>query len=109
VDNGTYADFAHDGPGYGLAQWTYWSRKAALLAYAKAQESSIGGLDMQLGYLLRELAGLFPAVMDKLRTTHSVREASVCVLLHFERPASVNDAKKAGETKARRAGYAQEF
>ena len=27
VDNGTYENFVHDCAGYGLAQWTYWSRK----------------------------------------------------------------------------------
>jgi hypothetical protein len=27
VDNGTYTNFIKDGAGYGLAQWTYWSRK----------------------------------------------------------------------------------
>ena len=53
VDHGTYTNFAHDSAGYGLAQWTYWSRKEALLAYAKAQGASIGDLEMQLGYLVR--------------------------------------------------------
>ena len=27
VDNGTYANFIHDSAGWGLAQWTFWSRK----------------------------------------------------------------------------------
>jgi hypothetical protein len=27
VDNGTYTKFVNDEAGYGLAQWTYWSRK----------------------------------------------------------------------------------
>ena len=35
VDNGTYCDFVTDRGGYGLAQWTYWSRKKALLEYAQ--------------------------------------------------------------------------
>ena len=40
VDNGSYTNFAKDAAGYGLAQWTYHTRKAALLAYAKAQKKS---------------------------------------------------------------------
>ena len=64
---------------------------------------------MQIGYLLWEFAGLFSALLDKLRTTVSVREASDCVLLQFERPASVNDSQKLQETKDRRAALAQEF
>jgi hypothetical protein len=27
VDNGTYTNFVTDAVGYGLAQWTYWTRK----------------------------------------------------------------------------------
>jgi hypothetical protein len=30
VDNGSYTNFTHDSAGYGLAQWTYWSRKQGL-------------------------------------------------------------------------------
>jgi hypothetical protein len=35
VDNGTYTNFVRDKAGYGLAQWTFWSRKEGLLNYAK--------------------------------------------------------------------------
>ena len=51
VDNGTYTDFVHDEAGYGLAQWTYWSRKENLLNYAKSKKKSIGNLEMQLEFL----------------------------------------------------------
>ena len=27
VDNGSYTNFVHDAAGFGLAQWTWWSRK----------------------------------------------------------------------------------
>ncbi|MBD5118553.1 MAG: hypothetical protein HDT37_05535 [Clostridiales bacterium] len=104
VDNGTYTNFAKDCAGYGIAQWTYSTRKAALLAYAKGQGRSIGDLDMQVGYLLQELQSLFRSVWDKLCTTTSVREASDCVLLQFERPAN-----QSTENCARRAAIAQEF
>ena len=46
VDNGTYTKFVHDEAGYGLAQWTYWSRKENLLNYAKSKKKSIGDLEM---------------------------------------------------------------
>jgi hypothetical protein len=38
VDKGTYNNFIHDKAGYGLAQWTWWSRKEALLNYAKQKK-----------------------------------------------------------------------
>ncbi len=108
VDCGTYGSFVTDGAGYGLAQWTHPSRKAALLAYARARGSSIGDLDMQIDYLLQELQGLFKPLWDKLRATASVREASDCVLLQFERPASISNPDRLQEVKDRRARLAQE-
>lgn len=104
VDCGVYTGFVTDGAGYGLAQWTYPSRKAALLAYARARGRSIGDLDMQVGYLLQELQSLFPAVLRLLRTTDSFLDASNIVLLEFERPAN-----KSVANCARRVGFAQEF
>ena len=38
VDNGTYSNFIKDGAGYGLAQWTYWTRKRDLQDYAKSRK-----------------------------------------------------------------------
>ena len=35
VDNGDYQNFVHDKAGYGIAQWTYWSRKQNLQKYAQ--------------------------------------------------------------------------
>ncbi len=57
VDRGTYANFIRDNAGYGLAQWTYWSRKKALLDYVKSKRKSVGDLETQLGFLLKELEG----------------------------------------------------
>lgn len=104
VDSGAYTSFVHDGAGYGLAQWTYSSRKAALLAYAKARGRPVGDLDTQVDYLLFELWSLFQPVWDKLRSTASVREASDCVLLKFERPADRSEGNC-----ARRAALGLDF
>jgi len=51
VDNGSYTNFAKDGAGYGLVQWTFHTRKQALLDFARAAGTSIGDLSMQLGFL----------------------------------------------------------
>ena len=55
VDDGSYTNFVKDSAGYGLAQWTYWSRKENLLNYAKEKKKSIGDLEMQLEFLIKEL------------------------------------------------------
>ena len=101
VDNGLYSNFVHDGAGYGLAQWTYWSRKDALLEYAKSLKSSIGDLTMQLSFLCKELKG-YPSLLSILKSSKSVKEASDAVLTQFERPADQSNAMK-----TKRAGYGQ--
>ncbi len=104
VDSGDYTNFAKDGAGYGLAQWTYHTRKAALLAFAKAAGKSVGDLETQLAFLVKELGESFKTVLAALKKTASVTEATVCVLTGFERPADQSEA-----AKARRTGYAQMF
>lgn len=46
VDARIYQDFVHDSAGYGLAQWTFWSRKQKLLVFALSRGKSIGDLEM---------------------------------------------------------------
>lgn len=85
VDAGAYPDFVTDKAGYGLVQWTYWSRKKSLLDYAKAAGTSIGDLNMQLAFMWQELQG-YKAVMTVLNSAASVREASDIVLHKYEQP-----------------------
>ena len=103
VDNGSYTNFVHDSAGYGLAQWTYYSRKQALYDYAKAAGASIGNLDMQLAFLWQELQG-YKSVMEKLTAATSVRAASDAVLLGYEKPADQSEA-----VQEKRAEYGQSF
>lgn len=105
VDNGTYTNFVRDSAGYGLCQWTYWTRKQALYAFCKAIGASIGDLDAQLRFLMKELTESYKSVLGVLMTTTSVREASNAVLLQYERPAS----KDTEETQNKRAGYGQTY
>lgn len=102
VDSGSYTNFARDRAGYGLAQWTYCTRKAALLAFVQAEGRSVGDLEGQLGFLLHELKTAYPSVLAALKTAGDVAAASNAVLLKFERPADQGEA-----VKLRRAQYAQ--
>lgn len=103
VDNGTYDNFVNDSAGYGLAQWTFWSRKKGLLEYARSAKKSIGDLGMQLGYLWKELQG-YKSVMTVLKSATSVKQASDAVLTGYERPANMD----AG-VKSKRASYGQKY
>ena len=89
VDNGTYTNFVHDSAGYGLAQWTYWSRKQNLLNFAKSKGKSIGDLEIQLQFLITELRNSYRnSVYNILKIATSVQQASDVVLLNFECPAN---------------------
>jgi hypothetical protein len=104
VDNGGYTNFVNDKAGYGLAQWTFWSRKQALLTYKQAKGTSIGDLNMQLGYLAKELTENYKGVLDCLKNAKSVRYASDVVLTQFEKPADQSEAMK-----QKRASYGQVY
>lgn len=100
VDDGSYTqdDFVHDSAGYGLAQWTYWSRKKNLWLYVKKSNASIGDLNAQLGFLWEELSQ-YTAVTSVLFKAENVLDASNAVLLKYERPRnqSVENQKKRAE------------
>lgn len=99
VDNGSYSDFVKDSAGYGLAQWTYYTRKQALLDFAKATSASIGNLNMQLSFLWQEMQG-YKTVITELKAAASVMAASNAVLLGYEKPADQSAA-----IQKKRAGY----
>lgn len=89
-------DFVHNGPnggGYGLAQWTYYTRKQGLYdLFKQGGYSSIGDCGLAIAYLWIELNSLFPGVLATLQTATSVREASDKVLHDFESPADQSEA-----------------
>ena len=104
VDNCTYSNFITDGCGYGLAQWTWHTRKRYLYEFVKSFGLSIGDLTGQLKYLVVELKNHYPTVYNTLVTTNSIKEASNIVLTEFECPADMSD-----KVKNLRASYAQEY
>lgn len=104
VDDGSYTNFVRDSAGYGLAQWTYWSRKENLLKYAKAYGCSIGDEDMQVDFLIGELMSGYTSVLNVLKSAKTIREASDCVLTKFERPADQSES-----VQKKRAAYGEDL
>lgn len=104
VDSGAYGNFVKDAAGYGLAQWTYWSRKQNLLNYAKSVGKSIGDLEMQLGFLWKELSEGYSGLLQTLKTATTVKAASTAVLLQYERPANQSES-----VQNTRASYGQKY
>lgn len=104
VDNGSYDNFVKDAAGYGLAQWTYWSRKQAMLEFHQSKKKSIGDLKTQLEFLIKELSESYKGVWSDLKNATSVLDASNSVLLKFERPANQGES-----VQKKRAEYGQKY
>ena len=97
-------NFAHDGHAFGLVQWCYYTRKGGLLAYAKQTGRSVGDLQMQLEYLVKEMRNDYKSVWSAVTGAKSIRSASDTVMLKYEKPATTTI-----EAKLKRANYGQKF
>ena len=97
-------DFAHDGHAFGLVQWCYKTRKAGLLAYAKNTGRSVGHLQMQLEYLVKEMSESYKTAWNAVCNATDLRTASDTVMLKYEKPAGTSEA-----AKKKRADYAKLF
>lgn len=85
ADNGSI-DFANDSVGYGLCQWTYHTRKAALLAFAKSRGVSVGDGDMQAQFCIKELQTDYPDLWAFLCSSHDLLQCTERICKEFERP-----------------------
>lgn len=94
IDEGEYDHFSNDGAGYGLAQWSYHTKKLALLSYSKIKDESIGNLNLQLGFLKKDMEKYFSKLWNFLKTTDSIYEATVEVLTKYEAPTDQSDSVK---------------
>lgn len=104
VDSGTYSaySFAHDSAGYGLVQWTHWSRKQNLYNFIKERNLSIGSIEGQAAFCMTELKAY--GLLTKLQNETDLRRATELILKQYEKPADQSDANV-----TRRTGYAKEI
>lgn len=97
VDSGAIdkTTFMNDQQGYGLAQWTYYTRKEALYdAWVASGSASIGDVGFQVQFLINELQTSYPTVYAALVNATDIRTASDIVLAQFENPADQSLAVK---------------
>lgn len=108
VDSGQISrgDFINNGPGgggYGLAQWTYYTRKANMYdKWKNGGYSSIGDIDLALDFWWWELNNGYGGTRKALINATDIKSASNYVLFNYERPA---DQGTSAQTK--RANRAQ--
>ena len=84
--------FVYDSAGFGIAQWTWWSRKKGLLDYAKSKGKSVGDLDIQIEYMVQEMQTNYTKTWKILTTTNDYREAVKICVNEYEKPANALQA-----------------
>lgn len=82
--------YIYDKVGYGLAQWTFWSRKKNLWHFAQNWGVSVDAEDMQTAFAVWELKNEHSNVWEVLRTTDDINYASDYVCKYYEQPAVNN-------------------
>lgn len=92
IMNGTISrdQFAHDQKGFGLAQWTYFTRKYELYDFWKSYGGRIDSVQMQVEFAIKELKRDFIPDWRLLCSTSDIYEATKAVCLRFENPAVKN-------------------
>lgn len=92
VKNGTKSEytFVHDSIGYGLAQWTYYSRKQDY--FDRVGQANIGDTMPTINFLIWELQTKFGSVWSALVSATDIKTASDIVLHQFENPADQSAA-----------------
>lgn len=103
VDSGekTAEAFRGDSLGWGLCQWTYFSRKAELLEFCRNRGFGIADLEGQLLFFVYEMQREYPNLWRRLLSCRDVTEATRLVITEYERPAVLNTDQ--------RAAYARQF
>lgn len=90
IYNGKY--FEKDSAGYGIAQWTWWGRKRNLLNYAKSQGKSVGDLDAQIAFMIKEMQTQYTSVWKVVSTTTDYAKAVRICVTDYEKPANQSQA-----------------
>lgn len=79
VDLGEYTEdqFVNDSAGYGIAQWTWKTRKKMLYDYARKQwQVSIGNPFMQIAFLVKELNQNYKTVLKDMMQSEDTIEGA---------------------------------
>ncbi len=76
---------AGNGIGYGIAQWSF-GRRTNLENYAKEKGKPVSDLGVQLNFLWQELEGPENRALNMVKSTSTVREATIAWTNGFERP-----------------------
>lgn len=94
IDENRLGSFYNDKVGYGIAQWTFWSRKKELAEFSISVGHTIDSMQMQVGFLYKELTTKYKSVLNILKSSNDIKQCSDCVLTQFEKPANQSEEVK---------------
>ena len=99
VDRGAISknDFIYNGPGgggYGLCQWTFYSRKLGLYDLAKSRGVSIGDEQVGIDWFYEEVQHPeYSKTWNALKGNGSIYDMTTVMLRNFEKPADQSDSQ----------------
>lgn len=79
--------------GFGLAQWTYYTRKQGLYTHMYQYGNSIGDLENQISYVIDEISS-DSAMYDIVANATNIDTVSDYILVHYENPSDQSLAVK---------------
>ena len=104
IDNGRVSDeeWCRDGKGWGLAQWTFYTRKAALLQFCRRRSISVANEEAQVDFAVSELQSGYRSVWADLTTCGEEDLYKVVELacVKYEAPAFNNVQERANAAVA---------
>lgn len=90
VNSDQLPNWYRDSQGFGLCQWTYFSRKANLRSTCQSYGVGIEDEEAQLAFMLAEMQMEFSNMWRRLLTTNDIGEAAGLMCREYERPAVLN-------------------
>ena len=92
VNNGivSRSQFCHDAYGYGLCQWTYYTRKDELWALTVGKGISVADEKAQCNLCVKELKRDYPSLYSYLTEDFDLYTATSRICTEYERPAVNN-------------------
>lgn len=94
VGSYTKDQFVYDHFGYGLCQWTYWSRKQAFYAYWKSSScKDISSEWLQCNYAIKELQAGYSGIWSN-RFTDNIDTLTIKILKQYEAPADTGEKEQ---------------
>ena len=95
VNSGMLPNWHTDAKGWGLCQWTYYSRKANLRSTCQSYGVGIEDESAQLAFFLAEMQMEYVNVWRNLLNCNSIYDAASLVCTGYEKPAVNNIAARA--------------